>query len=159
MANQHSGHMPGKSRHYLHFGIMLVLNFVAMYLLMYAMVNVLGNVYSNFNQVYMAGLMTAPMAIMEVALMRGMYQNKAWNVAIATTGVVLLITLWWAIRVQAAIGDAQFIRSMIPHHAGAILMCKEAPIEDAELKKLCQEIISGQQQEIDQMKAILDRLK
>lgn len=158
MASQHSGHS-GKNMHYLHFGIMLVLNFVAMYVLMYAMVDVLGNVYSSFNQVYMAGLMTAPMAVMEIALMRGMYQNRAWNIAIASAGVALLVVLWWAIRVQAAIGDAQFIRSMIPHHAGAILMCKEAPIEDAELKQLCQEIISGQQQEIDQMKAILDRLK
>ena len=158
MANHHSGHMSGKSM-YLPFGIMLVLNFIAMYILMYAMVDVFANVYSSFNQVYMAGLMTAPMAIMEIAIMRGMYQNKAWNFAIAGAGLVLLIILWWAIRVQAAVGDAQFIRSMIPHHAGAILMCKEAPIEDAELKQLCQEIISGQQKEIDQMKAILGRLQ
>lgn len=158
MANQRSGHMSGKSM-YRPFGVMLVLNFIAMYILMYAMVDVFANVYSSFNQVYMASLMTAPMAIMEVALMRGMYQNKVWNFAIAGAGLVLLIILWWAIRVQAAVGDAQFIRSMIPHHAGAILMCKEAPIEDAELKQLCQEIISGQQKEIDQMKAILGRLK
>jgi uncharacterized protein (DUF305 family) len=158
MANHHSAHMSGKSMN-LPFGIMLVLNFIAMYILMYAMADVFANVYSSFNQVYMAGLMTAPMAIMEVALMRGMYPNKVWNFAIAGAGLVLLIILWWAIRVQAAVGDAQFIRSMIPHHAGAILMCKEAPIEDAELKQLCQEIITGQQREIDQMKAILGRLK
>jgi uncharacterized protein (DUF305 family) len=158
MANQHSAHMSGKNM-YLRFGIMLVLNFIAMYILMYAMVDAFGSVYSNLNQVYMAGLMTAPMAILEVALMRGMYQNKAWNFAIAGAGLVFLILFWWAIRVQTAIGDAQFIRSMIPHHSGAILMCTEAPIEDAELKQLCQEIISGQQREIDQMKAILDRLR
>jgi uncharacterized protein (DUF305 family) len=157
MAHRDSRHTSGKSM-YLPFGIMLVLNFIAMYILMYAMVNVFANVYSNLNQVYMAGLMTAPMAIMEVALMRGMYQNKAWNFAIAGAGLVLLLALWWAIRVQAGIGDAQFIRTMIPHHAGAILMCREAPIEDEELKKLCQEIISGQQREIDQMKTILGRL-
>jgi uncharacterized protein (DUF305 family) len=47
---------------------------------------------------------------------------------------------------------------MIPHHAGAILMCGKAPIQDAEIKAPCQNIIDGQQTEIDQMKAILSRL-
>lgn len=47
---------------------------------------------------------------------------------------------------------------MIPHHSGALLMCDRASITDAELKKLCSEIVKGQQQEIDQMKKILARL-
>ena len=51
-----------------------------------------------------------------------------------------------------------FLRSMIPHHAGAILMCEQAPIQDAEIRQLCQTIISSQQQEIDQMKAKLAEL-
>jgi uncharacterized protein (DUF305 family) len=48
---------------------------------------------------------------------------------------------------------------MIPHHSGAILMCREAPISDAELKTLSGEIIDSQQREIDQMTAILARLR
>jgi uncharacterized protein (DUF305 family) len=47
---------------------------------------------------------------------------------------------------------------MIPHHAGAILMCEQAPIQDAEIKTLCQSIIASQQDEIDQMKAKLQEL-
>lgn len=47
---------------------------------------------------------------------------------------------------------------MIPHHAGAILMCRKASVADAEIKSLCQDIISSQQREIDQMKDILARL-
>jgi uncharacterized protein (DUF305 family) len=47
---------------------------------------------------------------------------------------------------------------MIPHHAGAILMCGRATITDTELKKLCGEIMQGQRQEIEQMKKILARL-
>jgi uncharacterized protein (DUF305 family) len=47
---------------------------------------------------------------------------------------------------------------MIPHHAKGILMCERAPIQDAEIKKLCGEIISSQQREIDQMKSMLARL-
>jgi uncharacterized protein (DUF305 family) len=44
---------------------------------------------------------------------------------------------------------------MIPHHGGAILMCEEAQIQDPEIKQLCKNIISGQQAEINQMKAKL----
>jgi uncharacterized protein (DUF305 family) len=48
---------------------------------------------------------------------------------------------------------------MIPHHAGAILMCGEAPVSDREIKRLCRTIIDCQQKEIDQMKAMLARLE
>lgn len=41
---------------------------------------------------------------------------------------------------------------MIPHHAGAILMCEQAPIQDSEIKTLCRGIIASQQAEIHQMK-------
>jgi hypothetical protein len=50
-----------KHNHYMHLGVMAALSFVAMYLLMYAMTNSVDDVYINVNQVYMAGLMTAPM--------------------------------------------------------------------------------------------------
>ena len=62
------------------------------------------------------------------------------------------------IRNQTAIRDAEFLRSMIPHHAGAILMCEQASIQDAEIKELCSNILSGQQAEIRQMKAKLAAL-
>ncbi len=29
---------------------------------------------------------------------------------------------------QAGIGDRQFLRAMIPHHAAALLMCEKAPV-------------------------------
>jgi len=47
---------------------------------------------------------------------------------------------------------------MIPHHAGAILMCERAPLQDAEIQALCRTIVSGQRAEIDQMKAKLRAL-
>ena len=40
--------------------------------LMYAMVDASSNVYPNLSRSYMAGLMTAPMLIIEVLLMRSM---------------------------------------------------------------------------------------
>jgi uncharacterized protein (DUF305 family) len=47
---------------------------------------------------------------------------------------------------------------MIPHHAGAILMCEEAELQDADIEELCNTIITSQQAEIDQMKAKLQEL-
>lgn len=136
---------------------MTALSFVSMYFLMYAMVNSIGNVYMHLNQVYMAGLMAAPMVLIELALMSGMYPNKRLNAIVLGVAVVALVAFWFSIRRQTAIGDRQFLRSMIPHHAGAILMCEQASISDAEITRLCQEIISSQRSEIDQMKALLAR--
>ena len=37
-------------------------------------------------------------------------------------------------------------------------MCNKAPTEDREIKELCEQINVSQQEEIDQMREILDRL-
>jgi uncharacterized protein (DUF305 family) len=63
-----------------------------------------------------------------------------------------------AIRKQVGVTDRQFLKSMIPHHAGAILMCNNANITDPEIKKLCKEIIVSQEKEIALMKAKLKEL-
>jgi hypothetical protein len=156
MKTHHSAEAP---RQYLYLAIMAVLSFISMYILMYAMVDTFGNVYPNLNQFYMAGLMTAPMIVIELILMRAMYKNKKANAIILTSSVVLLIGFWLLIRAQTAITDTQFVRSMIPHHAGALLMCDGAALKDPELIELCKNIKAGQQREIDQMKAILARLE
>lgn len=145
--------------HYGRLLLMVVLSFVSMYVLMYAMVDTFANVYASFNQFYMAGLMTAPMVIIELALMGAMYQNKKVNIIIIAVGLTALIVFWILIRQQAAISDNQFLRSMIPHHAGAVLMCEKASIQDPRIKELCRTIISGQQSEINQMKTMLSESK
>lgn len=145
--------------HYGRLLLMAVLSFVSMYALMYAMVDTFANVYASFNQFYMAGLMTAPMVIIELALMGAMYQNKKVNIIIIAAGLTALIVFWILIRQQTAISDNQFLRSMIPHHAGAVLMCQKAPIQDSRIKELCRTIISGQQAEINQMKTMLSESK
>jgi small-conductance mechanosensitive channel len=145
--------------HYIRLIVMTVLSFLAMYILMYAMVDSFSNVFSNFNQFYMAGLMAAPMVLIELLLMGAMYPSKKWNAVIAAASVVALVTFWVCIRQQVAISDRQFLKSMIPHHAGAILMCENSSIKDPEIKELCREILSGQRREIDQMKAKLNELR
>lgn len=137
---------------------MALLSFAAMYVLMYAMVDKFANVLPNYNQFYMAGLMASPMVLIELWLMKAMYQNRGVNFLLILLTLVLGGAFWMGIRQQVAIGDEQFLKSMIPHHASALLMCEKAKLTDPEIKTLCQNILKGQQSEIDFMKAKLETL-
>jgi uncharacterized protein (DUF305 family) len=145
--------------HYARLGLMAVLSFVAMLILMYAMVDRGENVFVNVNQVYMAGLMAAPMVIIELAVMGTMYPDKRRNVVLLGASGAAGILFWVLIRQQAGVGDTQFLRSMIPHHAGAVLMCGKLRADDPEIRALCRQIVDSQQREIAQMKAALERLE
>ena len=150
--------MNNHTNHYSRLLVMIGLHFIAMYILMYSMVNVFDNVFSSWNQIYMAALMTASMLLIELPLMSSMYKSKKLNAIIIAVGFVLLIGSFLLIRQQTLISDRQFLRSMIPHHAGAILMCEKASIQDREIQELCKSIVTGQQTEIAQMKRKLDEL-
>jgi uncharacterized protein (DUF305 family) len=156
-AAEHAKHGDMPAMHYRHLGLMLLLSFVAMYMLMYAMVDRFANVYNSLNQAYMAGLMTAPMLVIELLVMRAMYPDKKLNALLLGAGVVVGVACWVLIRQQAAIGDEQFLRSMIPHHAGAVLMCEQNHLRDPELQALCGRILASQQAEIELMKGKLQQ--
>jgi uncharacterized protein (DUF305 family) len=79
----------------------------------------------------MAGLMTAPMVVIELILMSSMSKNKMLNALIIVVSCVAGIAFFMAIRQQTAISDRHFLRSMLPHHSGAILMCEGASLQDA----------------------------
>ena len=147
-----------KHNHYTRLMVMTALSFISMYVLMYAMVDSASSVFNNFNQVYMAGLMTAPMVVIELLLMRAMYENKKLNIVVIAGAVAAGLVLFTMIRQQTAISDRQFLRSMIPHHSGAILMCRQASLQDPEIWKLCEAIVSSQQHEIDFMTGKLRQL-
>jgi hypothetical protein len=137
--------------------LMLLIHFVFMYLLMYVMVNTFFDIYPSLEKMYMAILMTIPMFILEILFMGSMYRikNKFFLIAIS---IFLFVLTFIFIRKQIFIKDKQFLNSMIPHHSAAILMCKKVSLEDKEIKDLCENIISSQQSEIDQMKQILERI-
>ncbi len=160
MANQKNMHTSkGHTKPYNKLIIMIVLSFISMYVLMYAMVNNFTNVVPNINQFYMAGLMTTAMVIIEVSLMGTMYMNKKLNAIIITLSSVALIAFFFFIQQQSAVSDKQFLKSMIPHHASAILMSKKSTTQDPEIKRLQREIILSQQAEIKLMKAKLNELE
>ena len=155
-----AGHSPApghsmKNGHYGRLGLMVAASFVAMYVLMYGMVDRFDNVFNNVNQVYMAGLMASAMVPIELGLMSTMYPDRKKNAIALALSVLVLATCGLLIRKQIAVGDQQFLRSMIPHHGAAVLMCNEAPVQDMRIIDLCRRILANQQAEIDEMKSYL----
>lgn len=150
--------MPGQENAYKKLVLMGIIHFPIMYAVMFSMVYSWDEIFHNLNTFYMAGMMVAPMIILMPITMSMMYMNKQLNIIVYTVSALLFITFLAFTRGQIFIGDRQFVRSMIPHHSGAVLMCERAKIEDSELKALCDEIIQGQKREIEQMKKILTRL-
>lgn len=143
---------------YVRFAAMILLSFAAMYTLMYAMIHTLADFFPNLNQFYMAGLMTMPMIILELVLMWPMYPKKWLNWLLIGIAVLLLGFFWCGIRLQIGVSDGEFVRSMVPHHSGAILMCEEAALTRPDLIELCDTIVRGQRDEIEAMKKILEQL-
>jgi hypothetical protein len=137
----------------------LLIDFVIMYLVMYTMIATLDHFHFNLNTVYMTLMMVAPMTIVMLVAMRSMFRDRRMNIAIGVGAAVVFALSFAGMRTQAAVGDKEFVRSMIPHHSGAILMCQRASLSDPEIVSLCKEIVASQQAEIEQMETILKRLK
>ncbi|MBM3617946.1 MAG: DUF305 domain-containing protein [Alphaproteobacteria bacterium] len=56
--------------------------------------------------------------------------------------------------------DREFIRQMIPHHEGALVMCRDASMRAQlkEIRDLCERIVPAQTKEIAEMKALKEEL-
>jgi uncharacterized protein (DUF305 family) len=143
---------------YRRLAIELAIDFVVMFLVMYTMIASLDDFYPNLNTAYMTLMMVTPMAIVMLVAMRSMFPSPRISLAIGGIAAVVFVASLLGVRQQVGVGDAEFLRSMIPHHSGAILMCREAELTDREILTLCTQITESQQREIDQMKAILERL-
>ncbi len=165
MENDHAAHaemksdMPmnlGKSP-YLMFGANLLASGIVMYFVMYTMIDSSAELYHNLNNVYMTLMMVTSMALFMLWMMPAMFPDKKTNVILNIAFVAVFALSLFAMRTQALIGNSQFLRAMIPHHSGAVLMCERSAVTDPAIKQLCGAIIAGQRAEIAQMKALLER--
>lgn len=130
---------------------------VIMYLVMFVMIDQLSSFYNNLNMFYMTLMMVAPMVLLMILAMRDMFPSKRLNAALLIGSALAFFGSFALIRTQTTIGDTAFLRSMIPHHSGAILMCEQASLSDPEVLTLCDQIIKSQREEIAQMEDMLAR--
>jgi len=157
MNRKHRNSMTMARHPYRMLWLNLILGGVIMYLVMFAMIWSLGEFFNNLNTFYMVVMMAMPMGSLMLLTMGGMYPDSRTNLVLHVLFALLFLAALWAVRSQAMIGDRQFLRSMIPHHSGAVLMCERAPVRDSEIAALCTEIVRSQKQEIELMKGMLER--
>lgn len=146
--------------HYYMLALNMAINLIIMYLVMFAMIYRWGEFVQNVNFFYMALMMWAPMGALMLLFMGMMYQSKRLNIVIYASSVLIFVLAFIGIRTQAAVGDTQFLRSMIPHHSGALVMCREASLSDPQIQQLCfgpNGIVESQEREIEQMTKLLER--
>lgn len=146
-----------KKNAYASLALQTLVGGIIMYLVMFVMIDSLGSFYNNLNMLYMTLMMVAPMVVLMILAMGHMFPSRPVNAALLIGSVAVFLGGFALIRTQATIGDRAFLRSMIPHHSGAILMCKKVSLTDPQIVKLCGEIKESQRREIDEMKAILAR--
>ncbi len=146
-----------KQGHYRGLAVEIVLDFIVMYFVMYTMIATVAHFRFNLNNVYMTLMMVAPMTVIMLVSMRSMFPSRRINLAVGAAAILVFAVSFVGMRTQAGIGNAEFLRAMIPHHSGAILMCEQATLTDPDIKALCGEIVASQRQEIAQMEALLAR--
>ena len=160
MDSKKQNHEEMKKGNYTRFVLMLVASFIAMYITMYLNTYSIDHVYFSLTRFYMSCLGIAAMAIIMFVAMRGMYNNKKKNIAIVLGSIAFFVIALGLVRDQkSTVGDVLWMKAMIPHHSIAILTSERADIQDSEVKKLANDIIEAQKKEIEEMKAMIERLQ
>ena len=77
--------------------------------------------------------MAAPMIVVEILMMDKMYANRKFNVLITGLAIGASLIFFFASDIRWGEG-CTILKSMIPHHAGAVLMVEEGKLEDPEVK-------------------------
>ena len=99
--------------------------------------------------------MISAMLIIMLLTMGSMFKNRTLNIVLLASGVALVLMFWTLVRTQTGVGNQQFLRSMIPHHAAAILVCQQSSLTNPRIEELCTEIVQTQKEEIRIMKELM----
>lgn len=140
---------------YWRFAAMIATSMTAMFALTYANTYRVGDVQWSETRFYMTFVMGAAMAVIMLGFMLGMYKNRAVNVAIVASSVVVFSLALWLVRSQTTVQDESYMRAMIPHHSIAILTSSRAEISDVRVRELADGIIEAQKREIEEMKWLI----
>ena len=144
---------------YFKFGSMIATSTVIMFGLMYLNTYAWEHVFFSETRTYMALFMGAAMAVIMLTFMLHMLDNKAVNIAIYVGSALVFCVSLWLVRSQATVDQVSYMKAMIPHHSIAIMTSERAGIADPRVRKLADQIITSQRQEIAEMKALIAELE
>lgn len=144
---------------YARFGTMVGTSTLLMFGVMYLNTYQLDHIYFSETRAYMTVLMAAVMSIVMLAFMMGMYKNRIVNSAIFLGSALAFVLALGLVRSQATVEDISWLKAMIPHHSIAILTSERANISDPRVRKLADQIIEAQRNEIAEMKSLIKDLE
>jgi len=144
---------------YGRFLAMIATSTVVMFGLMYFNTYAFEHVFYSQTRTWMAIVMGAVMALIMIGFMWSMYRNRAANLAIVAASVIAFCGALWLVRSQETVGDASYMKAMIPHHSIAIMTSERAHIRDPRVRLLADRIIEAQVREIGEMKGLIADLE
>ncbi|WP_179299746.1 DUF305 domain-containing protein [Rubrivirga marina] len=144
---------------YKRFFAMIITSTVIMFGLMYSTVYTADHVWWSQTKFWMALYMGAVMAVVMLAFMWKMYDDRRANLAIVAGSALVFAVALWLARSQAAVGDVAWMKAMIPHHSIAVLTSERASISDPRVRRLADDIILAQRREIAEMEAFIADLE
>lgn len=142
---------------YARLTIALLVSLLVMFLLSFTQTRTWSHFLLNLSNLYISLTMIGAMGLIMLAVMWPMFDRKKVNLGLVAGFAILLVGAFGLARTETFVDNEAFLRSMIPHHSRAILVCEEAHITDPEIVDLCAGIVRTQQDEIAQMQEILKR--
>src|SRR5690606_17927734 len=125
------------------FAAMIATSTFIMFFLMYQLVYSFDHATFSVNRLVASLVMGCVMTVVMLGFMWSMYEGKGTKVAVIVVAAVLGLMLLSMNRGQVLIGDANFMRAMIPHHSIAINNARKASISDPRVRMLADQIIGS----------------
>ncbi len=153
----HEGHSMGMG--WGRFAAMIAVSTIIMFVLMYQLVYSYDHVLFSLNRLIASLLMGCIMAVVMLAFMWSMYSGRGVKLALAVIATIAAVVLFYVNRNQSLVDDTTFMKAMIPHHSIAINNARKATISDPRVRRLADQIIASQMQEIEEMRLLIDDIE
>jgi uncharacterized protein (DUF305 family) len=140
---------------YARFGLMILVSTAVMFGLMYLNVERAADMHFSETRTFMALIMGSAMAVVMLAFMLHMFDNRRANVLLVLASAAVFAVALWLVRSQTTVDDVAYMKAMIPHHSIAVLTSERARITDPRVRELADGIIASQRKEIAQMEALI----
>ena len=137
------------------FAGMIATSTAIMFFLMYQLIYTLDHATLSVNRLIASLVMGCVMTVVMLGFMWSMYHGSGIKIGVVVGATILGIVLLMTNRIQAAIEDVRFMKSMIPHHSIAINNARKASISDPRVRELADKIIEAQVREIAEMKLLI----
>ncbi|MFC3165617.1 DUF305 domain-containing protein [Ciceribacter thiooxidans] len=138
------------------FAGMIAVSTIIMFFLMYQLVYSYDHALFSLNRFLASLLMGCVMAVIMLGFMWSMYSGRGVKITIVVIASIAAVVLFYINRNQSLVDDTTFMKAMIPHHSIAINDARKATISDPRVRRLADQIIASQMQEIEEMNRLID---